>query len=125
MKPKSQDPKPIPCPYCGYEQEKGLFIRNDITQRAAVKCDNCGATGPEMTTKYDTQEGVSWHGDAIKKWNIRSVKGSEFQKNKQIGNCERCGGAKVVPSGNDDEFIICPDCNDIGLKANLKIIRRK
>ena len=65
------EPTVIPCPFCG-----GKVIRYFVSEYkwGAAICNNCGATGPDVRTNYDTSDDAPWHKEALNAWNTRETK---------------------------------------------------
>ena len=60
----------IPCPFCKCKQF--YYDTNQGTKWGFVVCVECGATGPEVRTGYNTSDNAEWHKDANKAWNTRT-----------------------------------------------------
>jgi len=60
-KPEAADVEVEACPFCGQNKIGFLF-----TKSVQMKCENCGATGPETETL-----GVDGFHECARKWNER------------------------------------------------------
>lgn len=72
LNPFDIPPKPLPCPFCGFEidpEDEDYFDPcRDSPKWGSIICQ-CGATGPEIRTGY--QSWKIWRRTAILLWNRR------------------------------------------------------
>jgi transcription elongation factor Elf1 len=63
-----------PCPFCGHDHcgQSPLFVADQGDKWGRAVCAECGASGPEVRTGYDTSKDAAWHADALYDWNRRA-----------------------------------------------------
>lgn len=79
-----------PCPFCGVTPIRpGCFVA-DASQGhkwGCVECYECGATGGEVRTNYETKADAPWHSASADLWNTRHDPSAELLR--EIANAAR------------------------------------
>ena len=60
-----------PCPFCGAASQDSFALSSWHRKWGWVECVACGATGPDVHTRYEDDDG--WRDAAVAEWNRRKL----------------------------------------------------